>query len=288
MVYRVQNDWKPVPLKYESHCERCGAGLPLGTKALWSPSLKKVRCLEHPAKGTKASVTKASKIDRGLPGASVRAEYERKKSSYEKRVNEMFPRLGNFLLLFLEVPQTLRTWKRGARGEFAIGKRLERLSFKYGFIVLHDRRMPRSNANIDHIAVTPSGVFVIDSKSYSGLIRIERPDGYFSEESPTLFVGRRNCTDLITRMQWQISAVDKVLAKSDEAMPTTGVLAFFRPNWPIVRVPESIHGILINSHGVKQIVAKPGEFTNDQITSTAKLLAEAFPSYLSSPKSRQR
>ena len=32
--------------------------------------------------------------------------------------------------------------------------------------VLHDRRIPRSKANIDHLAVTPGGVWVIESKRY--------------------------------------------------------------------------------------------------------------------------
>jgi hypothetical protein len=37
--------------------------------------------------------------------------------------------------------------------------------------------MPGSRANIDHLLIGPSGVFVIDSKQYSG--RVERtPDGH--------------------------------------------------------------------------------------------------------------
>jgi hypothetical protein len=38
-------------------------------------------------------------------------------------------------------------------------------------VVLHDRAVPRGRANIDHIAVVPSGVWVIDTKRYRGRVR---------------------------------------------------------------------------------------------------------------------
>jgi hypothetical protein len=45
-------------------------------------------------------------------------------------------------------------------------------------VALHDRRMPCSQANIDHIVLVPSGVWVIDSKRVRGRIRVEdRRDG---------------------------------------------------------------------------------------------------------------
>jgi hypothetical protein len=41
-----------------------------------------------------------------------------------------------------------------------------------GWRILHDRRLPRSPANIDHLLVGPPGVVVADSKNYRGRIRI--------------------------------------------------------------------------------------------------------------------
>lgn len=42
-------------------------------------------------------------------------------------------------------------------------------------LMLHDRRIPRSRANIDHIAIATSGVRVIDVKRYKGKVQISRP-----------------------------------------------------------------------------------------------------------------
>jgi hypothetical protein len=34
--------------------------------------------------------------------------------------------------------------------------------------VLHDRRIPGTQANIDHIAITSTGIYVIDAKRHVG------------------------------------------------------------------------------------------------------------------------
>jgi hypothetical protein len=66
-------------------------------------------------------------------------------------------------------------WRTGARGERRTARRLGRL-VRRGYVAFHDLSMPGSRANIDHLLLGPTGVFVIDSKQYTG--RIERtPDG---------------------------------------------------------------------------------------------------------------
>jgi hypothetical protein len=43
-----------------------------------------------------------------------------------------------------------------------------------GVELLHDRRICGSRANIDHLAIGPGGVTVIDAKNYRGKVRTER------------------------------------------------------------------------------------------------------------------
>jgi hypothetical protein len=66
-------------------------------------------------------------------------------------------------------------WRTGARGERRTARRLYRLA-RRSYVVFHDLGMPGSRANIDHLLIGPSGVFVIDSKQYSGRIQ-QTPDG---------------------------------------------------------------------------------------------------------------
>jgi hypothetical protein len=64
--------------------------------------------------------------------------------------------------------QQLYAWQRGLDGERRTGDVLASLQGQ-GWAVLHDLHWPgRPFANIDHIAIGPTGVFVIDSKNWSG------------------------------------------------------------------------------------------------------------------------
>jgi hypothetical protein len=63
-----------------------------------------------------------------------------------------------------------RTWQRGAAGERRTARRLHRLP-RDGYAVFHDLAMPGSPANVDHLVIGPSGVFVIDSKQWTGQVR---------------------------------------------------------------------------------------------------------------------
>jgi Nuclease-related domain len=56
-------------------------------------------------------------------------------------------------------------WRRGATGERRTARLLSQLE-RHGWAILHDLAVPGSRANIDHLAIGPGGVFVIDSKQY--------------------------------------------------------------------------------------------------------------------------
>jgi Nuclease-related domain len=59
--------------------------------------------------------------------------------------------------------------RRGGEGERRTARLLERLT-RDGYVVFHDLAVPDSPANVDHLVIGPSGVFVIDSKQWSGSI----------------------------------------------------------------------------------------------------------------------
>ena len=62
-----------------------------------------------------------------------------------------------------------RAWQRGAAGERQTARLLDRLG-REGYVIFHDLAMPDSPANLDHLVVGPSGVFVIDSKQWIGQV----------------------------------------------------------------------------------------------------------------------
>ncbi len=61
-----------------------------------------------------------------------------------------------------------RAWSAGAEGERLVAVALESLS-RYGWTALHDLHWPgRPKANLDHVALGPGGVVLVDAKNWSG------------------------------------------------------------------------------------------------------------------------
>jgi hypothetical protein len=65
--------------------------------------------------------------------------------------------------------EQVTAWRRGAAGERRTARQLDRLTAD-GYVVFHDLAVPGSPANVDHLVIGPSGVFVVDSKQWSGSV----------------------------------------------------------------------------------------------------------------------
>jgi Nuclease-related domain len=61
------------------------------------------------------------------------------------------------------------------RRERHTARLLDRLT-RDGYVVFHDLAVPGSLANVDHLVIGPTGVFVIDSKQWTGSVH-QSPDG---------------------------------------------------------------------------------------------------------------
>jgi Nuclease-related domain len=65
--------------------------------------------------------------------------------------------------------EQVQAWRRGAQGERRTARLLDRLTHD-GYVVFHDLAVPGSPTNVDHLVIGPSGVFVIDSKQWTGSV----------------------------------------------------------------------------------------------------------------------
>jgi len=73
----------------------------------------------------------------------------------------------------------------GAEGERRVGAGLDGLAAA-GVVALHARLIPGSKANIDHLAVAPNGLWVINAKRYRGEVTRRDVSGWFSTHSAPL------------------------------------------------------------------------------------------------------
>lgn len=227
---------KRMKLRYAGTCRLCGKALPAGADAVYERTSKTVRCVD--CETQEASQDAADVAD--VAGASAHREYERRRDGREQRIRTAHPKIGGLILALSDDPQSTKAWERGAVGEEILAKRLTELPET--FRVLHDRRIPRTRANIDHIAVGPSGVWVIDAKRYKG----QRPSlhvegGILRPRVESLRVGGSDRTKLVQGVASQVERVS--LALGDAATPVTGVLCFVAADWPVIGGPFTVDGI---------------------------------------------
>lgn len=169
-------DDKRMRLRYSGTCRVCSIELPAMAEAIYERSSKTVRCITHDT-ASDASPGVSKEVDAGSPGASARREFERRKAKREERTRAKHPKLGGLILALSDDPQSTRAWDTGALGEERLGNRLNELASD-SLRVLHDRRIPGSGANIDHIAMAPTGVYVIDAKKYKGRPQFKIEGGF--------------------------------------------------------------------------------------------------------------
>lgn len=99
--------------------------------------------------------------------------------------------------------------------------------------MLNDRRIPGSKESIHLIAVSPAGVFVIDTKRHKGLVHTMR-SGTIGHLGPhELHVGRRNCTRWVEDVRRQAEVVRATLGAVPwgGAVPVQAMLCLTRAEW---------------------------------------------------------
>ncbi|MEN2745438.1 nuclease-related domain-containing protein [Sinomonas halotolerans] len=232
-------------LRYAGTCRACGASLPARAPAFYEGETKTVLCLECGRGASESAVPAVERPPEGVPsaaagaaGASARREYERRRVKDEERLREKWGRLGGLAVALSDERQSTAAWERGAVGEERLGSRLDSLAGD-GVALLHDRRIPGSKANIDHIAVTPAGIWVIDAKRYKGRPQLQIEGGIFRPRVEKLVVGCRDSTKLVDGVLKQVDAVREAV----EDVPVMGVLCFVEADWPLIGGSFSTRGV---------------------------------------------
>lgn len=231
---------KRMKLRYPGVCRVCGAELAARQEAIYERASKTVRCVECPTEAALAEEAlgelemdpESALQESGAAGASALREYERRKTRRDEQIRTRHPKLGGLILALSDDPQSTKAWASGAKGEAALGARLDKQASD-SIAVLHDRRIPGTKANIDHVVVTAAGVLVVDAKRYVDKrpeLRVE--GGILRPRVEKLMVGGRDQTKLVDGVVGQVERIRTALA--DETIEVSGVLCFIDADWPLV------------------------------------------------------
>jgi len=218
-------------------------------------------------------------VNFGTAGASGKREYLRRRKNREERIRAAHPRVGGLLVKLQDEPQHEKAWATGANGEEQLAACLARRSPQT--LVLHDRCVPGSRANIDHLAVAASGVYVIDTKRYKGKIEVRKPK---SSDQATLFIAGRRKSKLVDGLAGQVKAVVAALDLIEKDVPVFGCFCFVNPEkqaggsaMPLIRTLTVGDFDLLYPRRLAKRLNKEGPLSAEARLVIAEALCELFP-----------
>jgi hypothetical protein len=244
--------------------------LAAGTAAWWDAGDKTARCEVCGVSG-ETTAPAPPEPRHGVAGGSAQAMAERKRARREADVRAAHPRLGGLILAVFEEPQDIKNWDKGAEGERTLGAGLDGLA-DAGVITLHDRRRTGTTANIDHISIAPSGVWVIDAKHYKGKV-LKRDVGGWLKVDMRLFVDRRNCTKVVRAMTKQAEAIRKALGDDWAEVPVRPMLCFVDAQWSWPVKAFHLDGVVVAPpKAVRRLLLEPSRIAQAAIEQVAGTL----------------
>ena len=222
----------------------------------------------------------------GDAGGSLQAEYERRSGAREARVRGRSPRIGGILLRLFPDPASTTAFSKGAEGERRVAARLAELSGP-GVLFLHNRKLGRGrrDGDVDHLALTTEGVYVIDAKQYKNAkVRVRRSGGLFSPVREQLMVNGRDRSKLMVSVTRQHQAVCEALSTfqradvTGDAIPVVSVLCFIGADLPMFGTPR-VDGVpRLGPKGTAKLLRESaGSLDQNTLAALHRHLAEAMP-----------
>ncbi len=265
--------WKSLHTRFSSQCSVCRKEVPQGTEAYWDTESRELQCTDcHAALSHYREASGA--------GAGARYEYERRALREASEKERKWGKVLSFLTLPWQTTSfETRAWLQGSKGEAKLGALLDAWSARHDGTVLHDCRAslrPGARSNIDHIAIAPTGVYVIDTKTFAGTVAVHRGGIPFLRESPTLLVRGVDRTNLVDRMDWQVETVQR--AMDDLTVPINPILCImprYAASW---KGTFRIRRVLItDAQGLIRLLRRRGTLHSDARETIARRLQSALP-----------
>jgi hypothetical protein len=278
---------KLIRLCYPGTCSRCSRALSPGSREWWDSDLRATTCVDcysgdggspveadPPNQAQQVAATPGSASVTGVAGASARQMYGQKHRRREQQIDQRWGRLAGVAKFMADDPQSTKAWAKGSEGERLLAADLTKRVGDRA-VLLHDRKIPGTRANIDHLAVAASGIWIIDAKNYKGKVE-QRDVGGWLKTNRRLYVNGRDQSKLVAGLARQINAVLEVIDGSE--IPVHAALCFVDSEWGLLAKPFQHAGVWVAwTKKLSEMIAVPGSLTTEDVLRIADSLALGLP-----------
>jgi hypothetical protein len=261
---------RKMTLRYPAACSLCSNALPRGTEAWWDKETKQATCLICSPDATGPAAAAA--------GASAAAEGQRRR---DKRVEDVRRRYGDHAAVVAEEMagrDVAATWGKGSDGESKLAAFVAR-EVGDSVIPLHDRLIPGTRGNIDHIFIASTGVWVVDAKAYKGKVE-KRELGPIWRRENQVYVGGKNHSKLAKGVEKQVAAVIAALRADPtlKGIEVHAALCFLESEWALLDFPFQIGNVWVLYPGaLRKRLRKPGTLSRETMERLARRLDLSLP-----------
>lgn len=140
-------------------------------------------------------------------------------------------------------------------------------------ILLHHRRTPRVKPHIDHLAIAPSGVWIVHSRRNQGRVATRKP--MFGD--PKLTIGGRERMDLLENLGRQVGYVEAALSRDHPDVQVRSALCFVDTEAPLLRTLYLGSYLFFGAPAIATHLNSDGPFSPARVEALAALLEAKFP-----------
>ena len=145
-------------------------------------------------------------------------------------------------------------------------------------VLISNRKSKGTRSRLDHLVITPGGVWIIETKNYKGHVE-QRDEGRQYKSDIRLYVGGRDRSKALLGTGWQHKAVTQaLLSLGRPEVPVHQALCLDNADWPVIRKPFKIDGIwVLWAPELVEIVNDAPLFGEDDVANLAVRLGIIFP-----------
>jgi hypothetical protein len=184
--------------------------------------------------------------------------------SAERRADDLLEKAARPRAAAEQAERDAHRWQQGRAGEERVAQVLDGLA-PHGVRAVHDRSAPDSDANLDHVVVAPTGIFVIDAKNWAGTLAVR--DGHLWQS------GRRR-DEIIDSAIAQHAAISRLVESlgPPHPLPVRAVVCFAgsaqlgrRERLAHVELIDLRHLPTLMTHGDQHLSPVEVEYIGEQV-----------------------